>query len=127
MDQFFNIWLLLVLAVGFPCLMYWVHRSFLKGMLATMAVLVAAMPIILIIMIPMTFLAQFLSSFFAENLRDGAFAGISTFGTGVIATALFVWYCVTQRQISGFTSAPANAYRTSGSNYTNVFGRRVIK
>ncbi len=127
MDQFFKIWLLLVLALGFPCLMYWVHRSFLKGMLSMMAVIVAAVPIIYIIMIPMSFLAHFLSSFFAENLRDGAFAGISTFGTGVFTAALFVWYCVSQREISGFTSAPVNAYRTSSGRYTNSFGRRIIR
>ena len=107
--------------------MCWVHRGLLKGLLATISVVVVMVPVAYIIMIPMTFLANFLSSFFAENLQEGAFAGISTFGTGVLAISLFVWYCVTQRHVSGFKSAPANAYRTSDSKYVNLFGRRLIK
>lgn len=126
MDQFFKIWLLSALGLGFICLMSWIHRSWLKGFLATMVVTVMFVPFFYIIMIPMALLAHFFSVFFPENLREKVFEGIGLSGTALIMISMFVWYCVTQRQISDFTSAPANAYRSRDQIHPSPFRRGAL-
>ncbi len=126
MDQFFKIWLLAILGVGFICLMSWIHRSWLKGFLATMVVAVMFVPFVYIIMVPMALLAHVISGIFPENLREKVFEGIGVGGTALITISLFVWYCVTQRQISDFTSAPANAYRSRDQLHPSPFRRKSL-
>ena len=126
MNQVLLVWLCMTLIIGVPCLLAWVHRSWLKGMIILMIMGVAFFPTVYIVMIPMALFANMLSGFFPEALREGVIAGIGTVGTGLLMSTLFVCYCVNERQTSGFKSAPANAYRSSRNECGNPLVKRAL-